>query len=303
MDNHSITGLIAATYTPFDADGLLNLDVIGKYVDRLLESGVAGLFACGTTGEGMSLTSQERREVSAAFVETADGRCPVIIQVGHNSLHEAAELAEHAQSIGAAGISATCPSYFKTNDADVLVPCMAQVAERAAGIPFYYYHIPGITGAYVDMIQFLRLGRETIPNLRGVKFSHPALHEFRQCLTFDSARYEAFWGVDEMLLGAWAFGARAAVGSTYNVIAPAFCHMIECFERGDLAAARQWQDRAIEFVHTVAAYPFHPAMKEILGMLGVDMGPCRLPLPKLNPADADALRQQLEKTGFREWCS
>jgi N-acetylneuraminate lyase len=112
-----------------------------------------------------------------------------------------------------------------------------------------------------------------------------------------------FWGVDEMLLGALAFGARAAVGSTYNVLAPIFCRLIECFNQGDLAAARQWQDRAIQFVHTVAPFSFHPAMKEILGMLGIEMGPCRLPLPGLSTEGADDLRRQLDKIEFFEWCS
>lgn len=303
MNHLSIDGLIAATYTPLNTDGSLNLDVIGKYVDHLIESGVTGLFVCGTTGEGMSLTAQERRDAAAAYVEVAGNRCPVIIQVGHNSLQQAAELAEHAQSIGAAAISATCPSYFKTNAADVLVQCMNQVAERAAETPFYYYHIPGMTGSHVDMTRFLELGRTAIPNLRGIKFSWPVLHEFRRCLTFDPERYDMFWGVDEMLLGALAFGARAAVGSTYNVLAPVFCRMIECFERGDLAAARQWQDRAIQFVHTTAPFSFHPAMKQILGMLGIEMGPCRLPLPGLSAEGADDLRRQLDKIEFFEWCS
>ena len=91
-----LRGLIAATYTPLHADGQLNLDRIAKLVDHLLADRVDGLYVCGSTGEGMSLSSDERRSVAQTFVEAAAGRVPVIVQVGHNSLAEARELAAHA---------------------------------------------------------------------------------------------------------------------------------------------------------------------------------------------------------------
>ena len=296
-----IQGLIAATYTPLNSDGSINLDIIEGYVDQLLDSGVTGLFVCGTTGEGMSLTSAERKALSTQFVKAAAGRCPVIVHVGHNSLCEAAELAEHAQAIGATATSATCPSYFTVDTAQDLVDCMHQVASSAADIPFYYYHIPPLTRSTVDMRAFLDAGGEAIANLAGIKFSSPLLHQFRDLLQYDPKRYQIFWGVDEMLLGAVTFGATAAVGSTYNVIAPIYVKLIECYQAGDSMGARQWQDRAIAFVRAVGQVPFHPAMKEILGMQGNLFGPCRLPLPELTLEQIEQLRKGLEGIGFFDW--
>lgn len=296
-----IQGLIAATYTPLNSDGSINLDVIEGYVDQLLESGVTGLFVCGTTGEGMSLTTDERKALSAEFVKVSMGRCPVIVHVGHNSLFEAANLAAHAQSIGANATSATCPSYFKVDTAPALADCMQQVAASAAGIPFYYYHIPPLTGSTVDMRAFLDAAGDKIANLAGIKFSSPLLHQFRDLQQYNPERYQVFWGVDEMLLGALTFGATGAVGSTYNVIAPVYVKLKECLDAGDLDGARQWQDRAVQFVRTVAQVPFHPAMKEILGMQGNLFGPCRLPLPELTLEELERLHGGLNEIGFFEW--
>ena len=146
MTAQRLDGLVAATYTPLDDDGTVNASVAGPIVEHLLGSGINGLYVCGSTGEGMSLSSDERRAVAKAYVQAADGRVPVIIQVGHNSLSEARHLAEHAQEIGADVLSATCPSYFKVSDVTTLVDCMAEVASAAPELPFYYYHIPALTG-------------------------------------------------------------------------------------------------------------------------------------------------------------
>ena len=107
-----LEGLIAATFTPMNSDGSLALSRVAPMVDRLISDGVSGLYVCGSTGEGPSLSTQERFEVAASFVSASRGRVPVVVQVGHNSLAEAATLAAHAERIGAQAISATPPSYF-----------------------------------------------------------------------------------------------------------------------------------------------------------------------------------------------
>jgi N-acetylneuraminate lyase len=123
-----LKGLIAATYTPMDEDGRLRLAEVPPMVNRLIDDGIEGLYVCGSTGEGMSLTGAERRLVAEAFVQAAGRRVPVVVQVGHNSVAEAAELAAHAQQIGADAVSATAPSYFKIGTVELLAECMAEIA-------------------------------------------------------------------------------------------------------------------------------------------------------------------------------
>ena len=198
-----LQGLIAATTTPLADDGALQLDAIGPMVDRLLESGVRGLYVCGSTGEGMSLTCDERKQVVEATVAAVAGRVPVIVQVGHNSLADARNLAAHAADAGADVISATCPSYFKVGDVPALVECMQEIAAGAEGLPFYYYHIPALTGSQIDVVEFLRRGGDRIANLVGLKYTTTLVHEYQSCARVDDGRFDIVWGCDEMLLAAW----------------------------------------------------------------------------------------------------
>ena len=301
MQTKKLDGLIAATYTPLRDDGQLRLNQIDPIVDYLLGRGAHGLYVCGSTGEGMSLSSVERRAVAEAYVQSVDRRVTVIVQVGHNSLAEARQLAAHAQQIGADAISATCPSYFKVTDVETLVHCMAEVAGGASALPFYYYHIPALTGSALNVVEFLKQAGDRIPNLAGVKYTDTKLHEFQQCLQLDDGRFDVVWGCDEMLLGALATGTRAAIGSTYNIAAPLYRGIIAAFDGGDLAEARRLQSLSVTMIHTIARYPFHPAMKTVLDMLGFDMGPCRLPQRSLSPDDVAVLREELSSIGFFEW--
>ncbi|MCC9609158.1 dihydrodipicolinate synthase family protein [Blastopirellula sp. JC732] len=300
MNAKRLTGLIAATYTPFDAVGQLRLEQTPQMVEHLIAAGVSGLYVCGSTGEGMSLTSAERRLVAESYVQAADGRLPVIIQVGHNSVVEAKQLAAHAQAIGADAVSATCPSYFKVQSAQLLVDCMREIAGGAPNLPFYYYHIPVLTGSSIDIAQFMQLGGQQIPNLVGLKYTDTKLHEFQQCLKLQNERFDVVWGCDEMLLGALASGSTGAIGSTYNIAAPLYHQIIAAFEAGDWNEARALQNQAIEMINAIGTFPFHSAMKAILGMLGYDFGDCRLPQRALTPDEKIRLRELLCQVGFFE---
>lgn len=301
MKTVTLNGLVAATYTPLNRDGSLCLGVIPEMVDHLISQAVSGLYVCGSTGEGMSLSGDERRLVAEAYVKAADGRVSVIVQVGHNSLAEARQLAEHAQQIGADVLSATCPSYFKVSDVATLVDCMSELSSGAPNLPFYYYHIPALTGSALDVVEFLKQGRERIPNLVGLKYTDTKLYEFQECLELDEGGFDVVWGCDEMLLGALATGARGAIGSTYNIAAPLYRRVIAAFADNDFDEARRLQSLSIKMIRTLNHFPFHPAMKAVLGMQGFNVGGCRLPQGSLSDADVTTLRSELDAIGFFEW--
>jgi len=296
-----LTGLFAATYTPLNGDGSLNLDEIPRMVDHLGKRGVSGLYVCGSTGEGMSLSTGERQAVAEAFVRAAADSLTTIIHVGHNSLAEAKHLAAHAHQIGADAVSATAPSYYKLTEAALLVECMEEIASVVPALPFYYYDIPEMTGVEVDMVEFLQIGGERIPNLVGLKYTSLNVPEFQACLEFEARRFEVLWGNDEMLLSALVVGGRAAIGSTYNIAGPLYNKLIEAFEKGDLEEARRCQSLSVALIRRIFKYPFHPAMKEIMKMNGIDCGPCRRPLGRVTTPQIESLRKDLEEIGYFQW--
>lgn len=296
-----LTGLLAAAHTPFDADGGVNLDVVPRIVEHLIASGISALYVAGSTGEGVSLRADERRAVAEAYVAAAAGRIPIIVQVGSNSLAESRELAAHAQSVGADVVSANAPSYFKISSVDGLIAAMSQIASAAPELPFYYYHIPRFTGAEVDMIAFLRQGGDAMGNLAGLKYTDLKVHDYQACLNLDDGRFDILWGCDEMLLSALVVGATGAVGSTYNIAAPLYRRIIDAYNAGDIASARKWQLCSVEMVRVLVSHNLHPSIKAIMGMFGIDVGPCRLPLGGLDDAEKAELRTDLDAIGFFEW--
>ena len=298
---HRFAGLIPATYTPLTPDLAVDLAAIPPLVEQLIADGVCGLYVCGSTGEGVSLSSGERRQVAEAFIAATRGRVPVIVHVGHDSLAEATALAAHAAKIGADATSAMPPCYFAIRDAAMAVDCAAAVAAAAPNLPFYYYHIPVMTGVAIDVVDFLKQAGDRIPNLAGVKYTANTLHEFQECIALEGGRFEMLSGYDELLLPGLAVGARAAVGSTFNVATPLYARLIAAFDAGDLDRARREQLRAVAMIRVLMRFPFHPAMKAVLEMIGTPCGHCRPPLPKLSRTDEERLRESLESIGFFTW--
>src|SRR5271154_3024663 len=104
--------LIAAPFTPFDESGAVDLDRVPGMADWLHDRKVNGAFICGTTGEGPSLTTQERKNLAERWCQDRSGKLDIIVHVGHNSILDAEDLARHACEIGAGGIAAIGPCFF-----------------------------------------------------------------------------------------------------------------------------------------------------------------------------------------------
>ncbi|XP_062437079.1 N-acetylneuraminate lyase isoform X8 [Rhea pennata] len=144
-----LQGLVAATITPMTPDGQINLSVIHQYVDYLASASVLCCIETvnGTTGEGLALSVQERKQLAEEWVRQGKDKLDhVIIHVGALSLPESQELARHAAAIGASGIAVIAPFFFKPTNKDELITFLREVASEAPAVPFYYYHIPPLTG-------------------------------------------------------------------------------------------------------------------------------------------------------------
>ena len=295
---YTLTGLIAAPHTPFLPDGALNLPLIERQAALLARNGVAGAFVCGTTGEGSSLSSAERRAVAARWAEARPAGLQLIVHVGHPSAEESRELAQHAAKIGADAIAALAPSFFKPTRVEELVAYCARLASAAPETPFYYYHMPAMTGVNFPAVEFLERAAGAIPTLRGVKFTHENLMDFAQAQACDGGRFNLLFGRDEILLAGLALGAVGAVGSTYNYAAPLYQRIIDAFRAGDLAAAQRAQLQAIAMIEVHNRCGGLAAGKAAMSFLGLDCGPVRTPLRPLAPDQQRQLRDGFEAVGF-----
>jgi N-acetylneuraminate lyase len=278
-----LQGLIAAPFTPMDKNGEIIYNQIYPYFDFLRANRISGVFVNGSTGEGVSLSQQERMKTTETWTEVARGTdMKVIVLVGGTSYKECIENALHAQSAGVYAVAVMAPYYFKPAGAKQLAEFCGLVAESVPDLPVYYYHIPVLTGCHVPMYEFLQEADSFIPNLRGVKYTHEDLMDFLSCVSFKDEKYDMLWGRDETFLSALPLGTRAAVGSTFNYAAPLYYKMVDSFNNGDLVQARALQQKSIDMIRLLSKYGGIATGKAYMRYLGFDFGGFRSPVRNMS---------------------
>ena len=296
-----IKGLIAAPFTPMNQDFSINFDAIAELAQYYHQQPLAGIFINGTTGEGLLFSVEERIELANQWIKYKKENFKIVVHVGHTCLNDCQILASHAQEIGADAISAMVPSFFKPAKVNDLVEFCFQISKQSPVLPFYYYHMPSMTGSYFQMIDFLEVACDWIPNLAGIKFTYENLMDYRNCLNFQNNRFDMLFGRDEILLAGLSLGASGAVGSTYNYASPLYTKLIRAFEQDDVNTARHLQDISIELITTFASIKCSEiaANKYVMQYYsGINLGPVRLPLMNLTDIQKKNLRFELDKIVF-----
>ena len=291
-----LEGLIAAPFTPMYENGTINLSIIPEYYQLLKLNGVIGAFINGSTGEGPSLTTSEKKMVMAAWADCTKGDpdFKVMSLVGGTSVEDARDLAAYAAEIGLYGISITAPYYFKPQDLNMLVQMCIAVAEAAPDIAFYYYHIPVLTGVHFPMLSFLKQIHGKLSNFAGIKYTHEDFMDFQACLDFENGRYDMLWGRDENYLPALAIGVKGVVGSTYNYAAPLYQAIKKAWDDNDMHMARNLQLRSIQMIQLLGKYGGIATGKAYMKVIGLDCGSFRLPVKNMTPDDFILFKKEVE---------
>ncbi|MEZ8191420.1 MULTISPECIES: dihydrodipicolinate synthase family protein [Vibrio] len=275
-----LSGLIAAPHTPFDAANRVNFGAIDQIAELLVDQGVTGAYVCGTTGEGIHCSVEERKAIAQHWVKAAAGKLDLIIHTGALSIIDTLELTRHAEGLDILATSAIGPCFFKPGNVEDLVEYCAQVAAAAPSKGFYYYH-SGMSGVNVDLEQFLIQADDRIPNLSGAKFNNVDLYEYQRCVRVANGKFDIPFGVDEFLPAGLAVGAVSAVGSTYNYAAPLYLKIIEAFNKGDQVQVAALMDKVIALIRVLVEYGGVAAGKAAMELHGIDAGNPRSPIRPL----------------------
>lgn len=305
MITQKLEGLIAAPFTPFDENGTLNLAQIPIYYQSLKLNKVKGGFICGSTGEGVSLTFQEKVDVLRAWTKLTkdDPDFTLIIFLGGTNIKECRELAKIAEEEGVDAISFTSPFYFKPANVEQLAKCCAEVAEAAPNTAFYYYHIPVLTGGNFAMIDLLKAVDGVIPNFVGIKYTHEDFMDFLSCMNFADRKYDMLWGRDENMLSSLILGAKGAVGSTYNYAAPLYYDLIKAFDEGDFELANTLQQKSIDMITLLGKYGGISVGKAYMRQLEVDCGEFRLPVKNMSEEQYKSFESDVAQLNFKSFSS
>ena len=303
-----IKGLVAPVFTPFssEGDGGLDLDKVDAQARWLNASGVKWVFTAGSTGESVDLTVAERKSLAIKWIQTAklyDQR--VIVHVGTDSIVDARDMAAHAEEHGADAIAAMPPTYIRPGSPDALVQTVAAIASAAPNTPFYYYHIPMNTQVDFPVADLVRAADSAIPRFAVSKFTQgPRRLQMAKSHTFTAGAAwrvgkepDMLYGRDQWLLGATAYGVEGAVGTTYNFNAEVQQKVLG----SDAATARRAQLATSTFIKMLsgfeAAYPGVYSWKVAMDLMGMGVGPARLPYVEPTPAARTALHDALAG-----WC-
>lgn len=305
MKFEKIEGLIDAPFTPFDAEGNVNLEPIPAYAAMLKANGLKGVFVNGSSGEGYMLTDDERKRLAEAWLDAAPEGFKVIVHVGSCCLRSSRELARHAAEHGAWGIGAMAPPFPRIGRIEELVKYIEGIASAAPDLPFYYYHIPAFNGAYLPMIDLLRAVDGRVPNFAGIKYTFESLYEYNQCRLYSDGKYDMLHGQDETILPCLAMGgARGGIGGTTNYNGRELTGILDAWKRGDLEAAREHQNFAQDVINVICRYRGNiVGGKRIMKLIGLDLGTNRVPFRNMTDEEEAAMKAELEAIDFFNRCN
>jgi len=296
-----IRGLIAPVFTPMNKNGDVITDIIPEYADYLKSKGLAGVFVLGSTGEGMLLTTEERKIVAEAWAPYAGKDFKFIVHVGSTSYRQSGELAAHARDCGAWAVSCMGPAFLQPQNIADLVDFCSKVASAVPELPFYYYHIPVRTGLNLSMVDFLNEADSKIPNLTGIKFTHSNFMEMQQCMAFNNGKFDILHGSDESLLCGLTLGIQGAIGTSFNFIPGLFRRLTDAFNSGDNTGARELQLKVVAVFERIINFRGGiVAGKAMMKIAGIDCGPCRSPLRGLDEDEYEDLERELKEAGLHD---
>ncbi|MFV8327565.1 dihydrodipicolinate synthase family protein [Flavobacterium sp. ZS1P14] len=305
MKIEHLQGLISAPFTPFDSNGTLDVSLIPAYYTFLKRNGITGAFINGSTGEGVSITLEEKKAVAQAWADCSnhDADFKVMVFLGGTCLTDCIDLAKHAYEIGLYAVSLTAPFYFKPATIDTLAQVCIKVGERVPNMPFYYYHIPVLSGVNLPMFDLVKALDGKLPNFAGVKYTHEDFMDYQSCMSYKNGKFDMLWGRDENMLSALVLGAKGAVGSTFNYAAPLYYDLIAAFNATDLVKARALQQKSIDMIRLLGKYGGISVGKAYMKMVGLDLGEFRLPVKNMSLEQFELFKKDVESLHFGDFKS
>lgn len=271
-------GIFPALLTPFDSNEQVNHIELKKMVNYLEKFPFRGFYVGGSTGEGMVMTYQERKEVFKTVIDNITNNTILpIAHIGAPSTLTAIDMGLYAKSLGYPIVSAVAPYYYPFKTKEIID--YYKTLSQKIGLPFIIYNYPGASNYSLNSDAVMELFQDT--NFIGIKHTSYdlfSLSTFRQIKPYISI----YNGFDEVLLGGLTMGASGGIGSTYNIIPNTIIEIFKNFQKGELEKASQLQKKACNIINVLIKHGVMPSEKYLLSKKDIFMGNCRHPFTKLS---------------------
>ena len=289
-------GIFPALVTPFTDDGkTVDEERLRTLVNHCIGLGVHGVVPCGTTGEFVNLTTEEKKHVIKTVIDEVNGRVKVIAGTGASGTNEAVEMTKYAKDVGADAALIVTPFYLKPADRGIYEHYYTIASE--VDLPIILYNIPQCTGLPLPWQMVEDLAQ--IPNIVGVKDSSGQLSFILAVLEKVRDKINVLCGHDEVVVAALAAGCSGAILASANVIPDIWVQIYNHVKNGELQKARELQYK-VQKIARIIAGSGAVGTKEALNMMKIKVGPVRKPLSvggELTYEAREELRLDLEKIG------
>lgn len=285
------TGTGMAIITPLTENLAIDFPALERIIERGIAGGVEYLTILGTTGEPVTLTKQEKKEILAFVKKVNKGRLPLMLGLGGNNTAEVVETIQETDFTGLDGILSVCPYYNKPSQEGVYRHYVA-VAD-ACPIPILLYNIPGRTGINMSVATIARLAVHA--NIIGVKEASGDLVQCMEIAKFTNDSFLLIAGDDLLAVPMIAIGGSGSIAVLPNLFPDIFSDMIRAALKGDYEVARKLLFSLTEINPLLYAEGNPVGAKAVLKLLGVSGSQVRLPLAEASPELVNKLKSALDK--------
>ncbi len=291
MKNTIFTGAGVAIVTPMNADGSINFDGLGKLIDFNIDNQTDALLICGTTGESSTMTDEEHKECIRYAVERVAKRVPVIAGTGSNDTAYAIELSKEAEELGADAVLVVTPYYNKTSQAGLIAHFTA-IAD-SINIPMILYNIPCRTNVNIEIDTFVELAKH--PNIVAVKEAGGNINYFAKIIEACGDSLDVYSGDDGMTVPVMSIGGKGIISVLSNIMPKEVHNLCQLCLDNDFAAAGKEQIRLLDLMNSLFIDVNPIPVKEALNIMGMQAGPCRMPLVSMSDKAREALKASMKK--------
>ncbi len=291
MKNCLFTGAGVALVTPMHEDGSVNYEKLKELVNWQIDNKTDAIIACGTTGESSTLDDKEHRKVIEEVVKETNGKVPVIAGTGSNNTQYAIELSKEAENLGADGVLIVSPYYNKTSQLG-LVKHYSAIADNI-NIPLIIYDIPPRTGCKISIDTFKILADHD--NIVGVKAASGVISDVATLAAECGDRLDIYSGNDDQIVPIMSLGGKGVISVISNVFPKETHDICQLYLDGECHKSTKMQLDFIDLVHTLFIDVNPIPVKDAMNMMGMEVGPCRLPLCSLDKNKMEILKSCLKK--------
>lgn len=296
-------GVIPAFYACYDEEGNVSPNRVRQLTRYFINAGVKGTYVCGSSGECIYQSKEERKLVLENVMDEAKGRLTVIAHVACNNTADSMELAAHAEKLGVDAIASIPPIYFRLPEYGI-AKYWNDISSAAPNTDFIIYNIPQLAGVALTPSLFREMRKN--PRVIGVKNSSMPVQDIQIFKSEGGDDCVIFNGPDEQFISGRLMGAQGAIGGTYGVMLQLFLKADACLKAGDWETARNIQYDIDQIIYSMCACKgnMYAVIKELLRRNGLDIGSVRSPLTPLVPEDMPQVDicERLIKEATNKYC-